>query len=231
MLSRCAFMLAMMPALAPCAAASVELPSQIAVLSRAQPLNINGLQSDNYVLQSPLSPAELGPAIAHWWQREGGYLPVMRRQVGEWQVLSRRSAALVLAVQWKARAGGGSSGYLSLIDLARPLASQPSLPFKLPTAVRIRSYVQTQDAGNTATQFLAESSAQPAVLLGQMLRSASRGRWLNHSANELALRTALAAGRGACLDLQRESTQLEIVIDRDARGSSLVINQVERSSR
>ena len=224
-------MLAMMPVLAPCAAASVDLPSQIAVLSRGQPLNINGLQSDNYVLSSPLSPAQLGPAIEHWWQREGGDLAVIRQQVGEWQVLSRRSAALVMTAQWKARAGGGSSGYLSLINLARPLASQASLRFRLPPAVRIRSFVQTQDAGNTATQFLAESSAQPTVLLGQMLRSASRGRWLNHSANELALRAALAAGRGACIDLQREATQLEIVIDRDARGSSLVINQIEPSSR
>ena len=221
----------MMPVVAPCAAASVELPSQIAALSRGQALNINGLQSDNYVLSSPMSPAQLGPAIEHWWQREGGDLPVMRQQVGEWQVLSRRSAALVLTAQWKAQAGGGSSGYLSLINLARPLAAQVSPQFRLPAAVRVHSFVQTQDAGNTATQFLAESSEQPAVLLGQILRSASRGRWLNYSVNELALRAALAAGRGACIDLQREATQLEIVIDRDARGSSLVINQIEPSSR
>lgn len=230
MLIRCALILALVPVAIPCAAAA-SLPAEIAVLARGQPLNINGLHSDTYALRSSKSPAELGPALERWWRGEAHDLPVLHRQVGEWHVLTRRSAARVLTAQWKAMADGGSGGYLSEVNLARPPDWQLSPLLKLPAAVRVHNFVQTQDAGNTFTQFLAESALDPAALLHTILVSARRTRWIDNSASQWSLRSALAAGRGACIELQRDATQVQVVIDRDARGSSLVISQVELAPR
>jgi hypothetical protein len=226
-LSRLAVVILLMAARPLWADPRSALPADVAVLTRGQTLNINGQQCDIYELRSAKSPAQLAADLSRAWSRDNPRRPLVQRQAGEWLVISRRDATRVQTVQWQAAAGGGSRGFLSELSLDRS-PDRPARPLLLlPATVQVRSFVQSRESGATLTQFTAVSTLDAISLLRSLLQSASRTRWLNQSAGIGVLQADLAAGRGASLALSRGTAVLDLVIDRDASGSSLVINQRE----
>jgi len=196
------------------ASAPAGLPGEIAVQTRAQALNVNGLQCDTYALRSPRAPVELDSLISATWRRASQALPVVRRQAGDWLVISRRLGERVQTVQLRVTAVGGSEGYLSEVNLSRVPIDRVRPALVLPSTVRVRSFVQSRDADAIATQFTASSTLSAMTLLRSLSQLASQQRW-----------TVLSSSTG--LSLQRGDFTLDLLVARDASGSSLVINQRE----
>lgn len=196
------------------ASAPADLPAEVVVQTRAQALNVNGLQCDTYALRSPRAPVELDGLIRATWRSASEALPVVRRQAGDWLVISRRLGERVQTVQLRGTAVGGSEGYLSEVNLSRMPADRVRPALALPSALSIRSFVQSRDADAIATQFTASSPLSATTLLRTLSQLASRQHW-----------TVLSTITG--LSLQRGDFHLELLVARDASGSSLVINQRE----
>jgi hypothetical protein len=184
------------------------------VQTRAQVLNVNGLQCDTYALRSPRAPVELDGLISATWRHASEAQPVVRRQAGDWLVISRRLRERVQTVQLRLTAVGGSEGYLSELNLSRLPADRVRPALALPPEVRVHSYVQSRDPDAIATQFTASSPLSATTLLRTLSQLASRQHW-----------TVLATSAG--LSLQRGDFCLDLLVARDASGSSLVINQRE----
>lgn len=192
---------------------------------------IEGRPVSSYRFDSEASPAQVLRAARDAWALRGSLETVSARS-GPWQVLSARDQDEYRTLQVRARAGGGTSGILSVWHAMISAPGAPGTPGTpgstlalLPAgAIVLRSFttVDGRQGGETVVAVSPSGRDWVAAAVDSMARRAGFRR-------ERVATPAPSHGRGEAMFFQRASATLAITLVEGEGGTAIVIHHHQGS--
>jgi hypothetical protein len=204
------------------AMASGDLPDQFSVVPVAHRMRLNGLPLEIHVVTAPMPPRRACALVAeHWSKVRRARLPGCRPS-GDWLLVSACAGSRELTLQLRGDLGG-SRGYLSSIDLRTAPARTPVPLLSLPPGTQVRSVLQSSGPDGDSVQYTMTMPTPPPIALQRITDHAVHLGW--------QLTGPLVPVRdGTTFELRRATQVARGILTRDARGSGLILLEVDAGS-